>query len=114
MVLLHRRRAGFDQPLCHASARPDALGHIYGVAPEVVANAEEYFRGQLRHLDVALSDGRRFLMGDKFTSADILLATCLDWAIAGKAVHPSICHSPIAARKALGLPKRARRALRKK
>jgi len=62
--------------------RADALGHIYGVAPEVVAHAEEYFRGQLRHVQVALADGRTFLMGDRFTSADILLATCLDWAIA--------------------------------
>jgi glutathione S-transferase len=62
--------------------RADALGHIYGVAPEVVAQAAEYFRQQLRHVEVALSDGRTFLMGDQFTGADILLTTCLDWAIA--------------------------------
>ena len=62
--------------------RADALGPIYGVAPEVVAKAGEYFREQLRHVEVALADGRQFLMGDKFTSADILLTTCLDWAIA--------------------------------
>ena len=30
----------------------------------------------------SLADGRQFLMGDQFTSADILLTTCLDWAIA--------------------------------
>ena len=60
----------------------DALGPIYGVAPEVVAKAGEYFREQLRHVEVALADGRPFLMGDSFTSADILLTTCLDWAIA--------------------------------
>src|SRR5260370_23035 len=62
--------------------RADALGPIYGVAPEVVAKAGEYFREQLRHVEVALADGRQFLMGDRFTSADILLTTCLDWAIA--------------------------------
>lgn len=62
--------------------RADALGHIYGIAPEVVAQAGEYFRQQLRHVEVALSDGRTFLMGDQFTGADILLTTCLDWAIA--------------------------------
>jgi glutathione S-transferase len=60
----------------------DALGPIYGIAPDVVAKAGEYFREQLRHVEVALSDGRTFLMGDRFTSADILLTTCLDWAIA--------------------------------
>ncbi len=58
-----------------------ALGHIYGVAPEVTAKAGEYFREQLRHVEVALDDGRSFLMGDQFTSADILLTTCLEWAI---------------------------------
>jgi glutathione S-transferase len=62
--------------------RADALGPIYGIAPEVVAQAGEYFRKQLRHVDVALADGRQFLMGDRFTSADILLTTCLEWAIA--------------------------------
>lgn len=62
--------------------RPDALGHIYGVAPEVVAQVADYFRGQLRHVEIALADGRRFLMGERFSSADILLTTCLDWAIA--------------------------------
>jgi glutathione S-transferase len=36
----------------------------------------------LRHVEVAFADGRTFLMGDKFSSADILLTTCLDWAIA--------------------------------
>jgi glutathione S-transferase len=62
--------------------RADALGPIYGIAPEVVAKAGEYFREQLRHVEEALRDGRTYLMGDQFTSADILLTTCLDWAIA--------------------------------
>lgn len=60
----------------------NALGPIYGIAPEVVAKAGEYFREQLRHVEVALGDGRKFLMGDRFSSADILLTTCLEWAIA--------------------------------
>jgi glutathione S-transferase len=57
------------------------LAHIYGDAPQVVAKAGEYFREQLRHVDAALSDGRSYLMGDQFTTADILLTTCLTWAI---------------------------------
>ena len=57
------------------------LAHIYGHAPEVVRQAGEYFRGQLRNVDVALRDGRTYLMGDQFTTADILLSTCLTWAI---------------------------------
>ena len=62
--------------------RADALGHIYGVAPEVVAEAGKYFRQQLHHVEVALADGRTYLMGDRFNSADIQLTTCLEWAIA--------------------------------
>ena len=61
--------------------RADALGHIYGVAPDVVARSGEYFRKQLRHVETALADGRIYLMGDRFSSADILLTTCLEWAI---------------------------------
>ncbi|MBR0796975.1 glutathione S-transferase family protein [Bradyrhizobium jicamae] len=57
------------------------LAHIYGHAPDVVGQAADYFRQQLRHVEVALSDGRKYLMGDQFTSADILLTTCLVWAI---------------------------------
>jgi glutathione S-transferase len=57
------------------------LAHIYGHAPEVVRQAGEYFRGQLRNVDAALRDGRTYLMGDQFTTPDILLTTCLTWAV---------------------------------
>jgi glutathione S-transferase len=57
------------------------LAHIYGAAPGVVEKAGEYFRAQLRHVEASLEDGRRYLMGNRFTSADILLTTCLVWAI---------------------------------
>jgi glutathione S-transferase len=33
------------------------------------------------HVEAALADGRRYLLGDQFTTADILLTTCLTWAI---------------------------------
>ena len=62
--------------------KADALGHIYGTAPDVVARAGEYFRHQLRYVETALADGRAYVMGDRFNSADILLTTCLEWAIA--------------------------------
>jgi glutathione S-transferase len=57
------------------------LAHLYGHAPNVVRRAGEYFREQLPNVDVALRDGRSYLMGDQFTTADILLTTCLTWAI---------------------------------
>ena len=61
--------------------RVRGLAHLYGFAPDVVRRAGEYFREQLRNVDVALRDGRAYLMGDQFTTADILLTTCLTWAI---------------------------------
>lgn len=57
------------------------LAHLYGEAPDVVGKAAEYFKEQLRHVEIALGDGRTYLMGDQFTTADILLTTCLTWAI---------------------------------
>src|SRR5882762_5200065 len=59
----------------------NGLAHIYGEAPAVVSQAGKHFRHQLRHVDLALSDGRTYLMGDQFTTADIILTTCLVWAI---------------------------------
>lgn len=57
------------------------LAHLYGDAPVVVSQAAEYFRQQLRFVEAALADGRQYIMGDQFTTADILLTTCLTWAI---------------------------------
>ncbi|MBC9883162.1 glutathione S-transferase family protein [Bradyrhizobium sp. INPA01-394B] len=57
------------------------LAHIYGYAPEVVEQASKYFQHQLAFVDVALKDGRDYLMGDQFTTADILLASCLIGAV---------------------------------
>ena len=68
--------------------KADALGHIYGVAPEVVAGAAEYFRRQLRHVALALADGRTYLMGDHFNSADILLVSAMSDGGAGLYVVP--------------------------
>jgi glutathione S-transferase len=74
--------AELDSTSLYVMRRHQALGHIYGTAPDVVARAGEYFRRQLRQVETALADGRTYLMGDRFTSADILLTTCLEWAIA--------------------------------
>lgn len=57
---------------------------MYGLAPDVNAKAAEYFLRQLRHVQVALADGRLHLMGERFSSADILLTSCLDWAVGYK------------------------------
>ena len=56
------------------------LKHIYGEAPVALESAASYFEKQLHHAEQALQDGRPFLVGGRFTTADMLLTTCLTWA----------------------------------
>jgi glutathione S-transferase len=70
-----------DATSLYVMRRHRALGHIYGEAPVAVDGAAEYFCTQLRHAEQALQDGREFLVGSRFTTADMLLATCLNWAV---------------------------------
>jgi len=57
------------------------LKHIYGESPIALKSAAGYFATQLRHAEQALQDGRPFLVGGRFTTADMLLTTCLTWAV---------------------------------
>lgn len=70
-----------DSTSLYVMRRHRDLKHLYGEAPSAVTQASEYFTKQVRHVLVALSDGRPYLLGDKFTTADLLLATCLVWAV---------------------------------
>jgi glutathione S-transferase len=80
-----------DATSLYVMRRHRDLKHIYGDAPVAVESASQYFETQLRHVVRALGDGRDYLVGDRFTSADMLLTTCLVWAIAyGVPVAP-IC-----------------------
>ena len=74
--------AELDSTSLYIMRRHTDLKHIYGDAPVAVQSSAEYFLKQLRFVDVALSDGRKYLMGDRFTAADILLMTCLTWSLA--------------------------------
>jgi glutathione S-transferase len=69
------------------------LKHIYGEAPVALDSAAAYFATQLRHAEQALQDGRPFLVGGRLTTADMLLTTCLAWAVSyGVPVTPA-CHA---------------------
>ena len=69
-----------DATSLYVIRRHGDLKHIYGEAPVAIECAATYFATQLRHAEQALRDGRPFLVGDRFTTADILLTTCLTWA----------------------------------
>lgn len=54
------------------------LKHIYGEAPKAVEEAKKYFCEQLGAMDDRIGTT---LLPQGFSVADILLVTCLDWAL---------------------------------
>lgn len=57
------------------------LAGLYGEAPAAVSTAIEGFHKQVAVAEQALS-GSDFLVGDRFTGADLMMTTTLKWAIA--------------------------------
>jgi glutathione S-transferase len=62
--------------------RHDSLKEVYGEAPEAVASAEEYFNKQITAATKKMDNSGPYVLGRNFSVADILLSSCLDWAIA--------------------------------
>ncbi len=65
------------------------LPEIYGEAPQVCEQAAAYFGQQMRTVERQLAEDRPCLLGDRLTMADMLLSTCLTWAVSyGVPVDP--------------------------
>lgn len=71
----------FDAHPLYLIRRHKYLWEIYGKAPEAVASAEEYFRKQLAAMAPRIAAAAPYLFGEKLGAADILLTSCLDWAV---------------------------------
>lgn len=56
------------------------LPAVYGEAPGAVSAARDGFNTQIEMAEAKLTD-RDWLLGDQFTGVDILLTTCLEWAL---------------------------------
>ena len=56
------------------------LSGIYGEAPAAVTSAREYFARMIARAVRPFSDGRPYLLGDRFTATDILLVSCFNMA----------------------------------
>jgi glutathione S-transferase len=80
-----------DATSLYVMRRHRDLKHIYGEAPIAVDSASTYFQTQLHHVVQALEDGRPYLVGDRFSSADMLLTTCLVWAVNYGVPVPPVC-----------------------
>ncbi len=70
-----------DATSLYVMRRHGGLRHIYGDAPTANEAAAAYFQKQMRTVDRALDAGHPYVLGDRFTAADILLSTCLTWAV---------------------------------
>ena len=80
-----------DAASLYVMRRHGDLKHVYGEAPVALESAAEYFATQLRHAEQALQDGRAFLVGRRFTTADMLLITCLTWAVSYRVPVTAAC-----------------------
>ena len=65
----------------------EGLAPIYGDAAAAVASAKAYFLHKLQAMAPRI-ERARYLFGEHISVADILLTTCLDWAILSGIVLP--------------------------
>ena len=70
-----------DATSLYVIRRHGDLPEIYGEAPVAVECAAEYFARQIKVPEQKLSDGRKFIVGSFFSVADIMLTSCVTWAI---------------------------------
>jgi len=70
-----------DATSLYVMRRHGDLRHIYGEAPLANEAAAAYFQKQMRTVERALADGRPYVLGDRFSAADMLLSTCVNWAV---------------------------------
>ena len=73
----------------------------YKITPEGAQRSLERVRGVFRQVDERLSQGRRFLAGERFTAADLTfaaLAAPVLFPVECRAVHPALDAVPAAMR----------------
>ena len=98
-----KERARYDQWCFFAMMELDAnslyiirrhedLKQVYGEAPNAVRTARECFEKQAGAAATRLSGGGPFVLGERFTGADILLTTCLAGALRRNIGLPDLLH----------------------
>jgi glutathione S-transferase len=78
------------------------VGRVYRITPESVESSLARVRGVFLRVDELLSDGRRFLVGERFTAADLTfaaLAAPVLLPVECRAVHPALDAVPVAMQK---------------
>jgi glutathione S-transferase len=70
-----------DETSLYVMRRHSDMCETYGEAPVAIEAAATYFRKQMRTVERALEANTDYILGDRFTAADILLSTCVTWAV---------------------------------
>ncbi len=73
--------AELDAHCLYIIRRHGYLSDIYGEAPIAVDSAKEYFLKQLKAMAPRIAEAEPYLFGSRIGVADILLTTCLHWAM---------------------------------
>jgi glutathione S-transferase len=70
-----------DAHTLYVIRRHSTFKHLYGEAPVAVTAARDYFFDQLNAVASQVGRDGPYLFGEALSVADILLTTCLDWAV---------------------------------
>jgi len=73
--------------------RHDGLPQVYGAAPVAVESAKSYFLHNLEAMAARIGSADPYVCGERLSVADVLLMTCLDWALlCGLALPEPVAH----------------------
>ena len=79
--LVHTLVAELDSQALWIHRKHESLPKVFGPAPDGVAGARKQFGRALKVMTGELSKSRGdYLLGGRFSAADILFVHCLDWA----------------------------------
>lgn len=70
-----------DATSLYVMRRHRDLSEIYGDAPNASDAAQKYFDKMIRSVDGKIPPSEGFLWGASFSEIDILMTSCLDWAM---------------------------------
>lgn len=70
-----------DAGSLYVARRHESLAATYGEAPAAVEAGKAYFLHNLEAMAPRIAADSPYLFGDRLSAADILLMTCLDWAL---------------------------------
>ncbi|MBM5801561.1 MAG: hypothetical protein FJ077_12185 [Cyanobacteria bacterium K_DeepCast_35m_m2_023] len=68
-------------PVCTMLPADQGVDVIKIEPPEMCEQAATYFGQQMRSVERQLAEGHPYLLGDRLSVADIILSTCLSWAV---------------------------------